>query len=383
MSKNNEILDSFYELLSEADAKKELEKLYGLKPGDYKYKKNLVEVAHPEMQVLLPAYDKLNGLVENLNEGQTALLHIVNQPSTGHLVHKKYAETELLKSLIRVANVMDSKDIDELRILADACIEEMEISQIKKEAVGPLAIAAVGAAIVGAIYAQQHLDAKNVGFEENSQKLIIELNKFLTSGEYVGNTYKDEFKAQIGEDIRYLQAAYAAYQKQDALIRQIEKPRTRAELAQLAATPAGMELKKAHDEFKAMMDNLLPLLAKMKENFANESYKARQVKEKGFFNEMNDMLGGVFYGGKTSLISDNFNDVKRIIPAYEESVQDVLQILGQSNSVAETAKANLAQAPKIQEPEQPKAKPAMLSDEDLDKSLQEAEQWVKNFNPST
>lgn len=383
MSKNNEILNSFYELLSEADAKKDLEKLYGLKPGDYKYKKNIVEVAHPEMQVLLPAYDKLNGLVENLNEGQTALLHIVNQPSTGHLVHKKYAEVELLKSLIRVANAMDAKDIDELRVLADACIDEMEVAQIKKEAIGPLAIAAVGAAIVGAIYAQQHIDAKNVGFEQNSQNLIVELNNFITSGEYVGNTYKDEFKAQIAEDIRYLQAALAAYKKHDALIRQIEKPRTRAELAQIASSPAGMEVKKAHDEFRAMMDNLLPLLETMKTNFANESYKSRQVKEKGFFNEMNDMLGGVFYGGKTSLISDNFNDVKRMIPSYEESVQDVLQILGESDSVAASAKVTLSQTPKLQEPEKPKAQPAMLSDEDLDKSLQEAEQWVKNFNPGT
>ena len=52
---------------------KDIEKLYNIKPNapkDMEYKKNIIEDAHPTPMVICPAYDRINGLVENENERQ-------------------------------------------------------------------------------------------------------------------------------------------------------------------------------------------------------------------------------------------------------------------------------------------------------------------------
>ena len=64
-------------------------KLYGVKPDapeDMEYKRNIIEDAHPNSVVTAPSYDKLNGLVENENEGQNIRLRIVMKDPDGHLV---------------------------------------------------------------------------------------------------------------------------------------------------------------------------------------------------------------------------------------------------------------------------------------------------------
>lgn len=129
-------------LISEAkdDAKKILEKtrradsqsisdiaaLYGVEPNQadgQEYEKNIAEVAHPNASVVSPSHDKLNGTVWDINRKQNILLNIVNKPVNGLLTHHKYAREELLKSLIRTANHMDNLDREELRVLADDCID--------------------------------------------------------------------------------------------------------------------------------------------------------------------------------------------------------------------------------------------------------------------
>lgn len=105
-----------------------IEALYGVKPDSDKaleYKNNIMEVAHPNSVVLAPSYDKLNGLLENNNERQRIMLNIVTKMPNGHLTAKKYAESDLVHSLVRVANEMDNKDIDSLRVLADTCAAQL------------------------------------------------------------------------------------------------------------------------------------------------------------------------------------------------------------------------------------------------------------------
>jgi hypothetical protein len=105
-----------------------IELLYGVKPDSPKemeYKKNIVEIAHPNAVIVSPAHDALNGLVENLNERNNILINIVNKTPDGHLTGRKYASDELVRSLVRIANEMDNRDSEELRVLADTCIEQM------------------------------------------------------------------------------------------------------------------------------------------------------------------------------------------------------------------------------------------------------------------
>jgi hypothetical protein len=103
-----------------------IEALYGVKPEGQDYEFNIVEKAHPKAVIVAPAYDKLNALVENINERHNIMVNIVNKPATGIISHHKYAKTQLLSALVRIANDMDNRDCEELRALADNCIEKLK-----------------------------------------------------------------------------------------------------------------------------------------------------------------------------------------------------------------------------------------------------------------
>jgi hypothetical protein len=105
-----------------------IEKLYHNKPDAPKsqqYKHNIMEVAHPEMVILNPAYDKMNTLVENPNERQRIMINITQKPPTGQITQHKYATQALIQSLIAVANDLDNRNIEPLRKLADECIVDL------------------------------------------------------------------------------------------------------------------------------------------------------------------------------------------------------------------------------------------------------------------
>ena len=112
-----------------------IEALYGVKPDapkEMQYDWNIVEKAHPNQVILAPSYDKLNGLVENVNERQRILINIMQKPVNGHLTHKKYA-SELVDQLVSVATDLDNREMDELRELADTCIMQLsEAAAVKK-----------------------------------------------------------------------------------------------------------------------------------------------------------------------------------------------------------------------------------------------------------
>ena len=103
--------------------------LYDLKikqlPG-MEYENNIVEYAHP-IPVILPAptYDKINALVENVNERQNIILNLLSRPVTGNNFAFKLAE-DLSLSLIRTAGEMDLKDQEELMVLADTCATQLK-----------------------------------------------------------------------------------------------------------------------------------------------------------------------------------------------------------------------------------------------------------------
>jgi hypothetical protein len=108
--------------------KERIAKLYNLKPDAPKnmsYDRNIIERAHPKSVIIAPAYDKINGLVENNNERQDIILRIVDKRTNGLLTQHKYAQEEMVRSLVRIANNMDNRDEEELRVLADECLEQL------------------------------------------------------------------------------------------------------------------------------------------------------------------------------------------------------------------------------------------------------------------
>lgn len=107
---------------------KEIAELHDVKPEmipGMEYKKNIFEVSHPETFVVLPTSDKMNGLLENSTERHNIMVNIVNKNTHGHLNNRKLAYNDLLNSLVKVANDLDNRDKEELRVLADVCIEDL------------------------------------------------------------------------------------------------------------------------------------------------------------------------------------------------------------------------------------------------------------------
>lgn len=103
------------------------ELLYGVDPNGKQ--KHIMEQAHPEPVVLSPAYDKINGLVENNIERQNIIVNQLLEPNDGNINYKKLAEQDLVYELIRIANHLDIKGEEQLRALADDCIEKLAIDK--------------------------------------------------------------------------------------------------------------------------------------------------------------------------------------------------------------------------------------------------------------
>lgn len=109
-----------------SDTEEVIKALYGIKPdSSIKYKNNIMEAAHPEKVILTPAYDRINALIENNIERQKIMINITQKPVNGHLTQHKYAQQDLALALTKVANDMDNQDMDELRLLADACLDQL------------------------------------------------------------------------------------------------------------------------------------------------------------------------------------------------------------------------------------------------------------------
>lgn len=322
-----------------------IEALYGVKPNtpkDMEYKRNIIEDAHPESVVVSPAYDKLNGLVENDQERQNIILNILSKTPNGHLTQHKYAEKEFLMSLVRLGNTLDLQKKDKLRVLADTCLEQVATKQpIKKQAF--VWIAAGIAGTIGALYAQQHLGFANEGFQKNHDKLIAEIDDLINSNSDwgVGNQYNSEFKA-IAQDFKNrLMGFYNLYQKVLPIIKDLEKPKSVQELKDLAASPETSTIVNAYKVFRANTENMSTYLDTIEKSFSSEGYKNRQVADKGWISSLLDKTQ--LHGGK-GLVSDDFDDVVRALDPYRRSVKEILDVLKTAESLEKDARLKIEQA---------------------------------------
>lgn len=145
----SDIFDSYYKIaveqgLTTKDSKEALDKnpradslseeliqkLYGVKPEMIKgmeYEKCITEVAHPNSVVLFTAHEKLNGLLENDIERQNIILNQMKFQDPSFLKQKYVvAKQNLFRNLIAVANLLDDNNEDQLRKIADHCVEDQK-----------------------------------------------------------------------------------------------------------------------------------------------------------------------------------------------------------------------------------------------------------------
>lgn len=324
----------------------DIAKLYDVKPDspvEMHYIRNIVEVAHPKPFVSSPSYDKLQGLVENLNENQDITLNILNQVPTGRVTQRKYAEKELLLSLVRTGNDLDNRNQDKLRSLADHCLTQLSDKMMKKE--GQIALLAIAAGIIGAIYAKNHLPFVSDGFAADHEKLMSEIDDLLGSSDSwgVGYTYKPQF-IQMLTQFKAQLTKYAAMEKQvvEPLLNQLSAVKSPKEAIALAKHPAGKQINDALFKFRQATDAILFYIQQVEKNFSNPLYKQQQTAEKGFFSSLLDSTQ-VLHGGK-GLIADDFDDVTHALETYKTDIQNIYKVLGTSSSVEESALNDLRAA---------------------------------------
>lgn len=319
-----------------------IELLYGVKPDSPKemeYKKNIVEIAHPNTAVVMTSHDKLHGLVENLNEQNNILINIVNKPVDGHLTGRKYASDEFVRSLVRIANDMDNKNAEELRVLADKCIEQMN-----KKGYAAIAVVAV-IAILGGVYLQQHLDMPGGKLEETGKRLVGELNDFL-GDHLIGTDYTEEFQVTIKKIIEKIQTLLSKYAEFSGSIDQLQKPKDLEEMKQFmegspVTGPDKDDFVKLYQEFNTIVAKANVLFDQIEKRFVDQSYKDMQVKNVGIGERINKMFGRAFTGDKYALVADDFKDVLRALVPFRQSLTSVLTILKEADQHAKQEYAQM------------------------------------------
>jgi len=122
---------------NDSDYAEKIKALYGIDIKLNDSNKEIIEQAHPESVIIAPSYDKLNALVENINERHNVMVGIVNKTPNGNLTQHRYASKDLLDELIRLGFDMDNAGEDSLSKTADECallLAQEEEKKIKKNA---------------------------------------------------------------------------------------------------------------------------------------------------------------------------------------------------------------------------------------------------------
>lgn len=325
-----------------------IEALYGVKPEQSKgmdYDNNIMEVAHPEPEVIAPSYDRLNGLVENEMEAQNIKLHIIKKTPDGFLMQRKYAEKELLLSLVRIANDMDNKDKEELRLLADTCLGQLHRQQgFRKEAIIPLLIGA--AVILGITYLVEHMPDVDRGIRENYENLMSALSNMKNTDMHpmlFGRVYDQTLQQDIDTLITELQNFWTTYEEVLPLLQKMEEPTTPQDVIQQVKDPNLPTVIQAYESLRAAISEFVPRLEKMAANFQNPDYKSEHIQDEGAVTSLVEKIP-YLEGGKGSLVADPFDVVVDAIPPFQASIKRLLDTLVKAKSIEDQAKQDLSKA---------------------------------------
>lgn len=326
-----------------------IEALYGVKPkapNDMDYKNNIMEIAHPSSKVVSPAYDKINGLVENNIERQNINLRIVNKNPDGLLTQRKYAEQQLLFSLVRTANDLDNKNETKLANLADNCLKHASQQfTIKKQAGAMFWIAT---SLIGMIAAYNNTSFLDEGFESNHNTLLAELDDLINEKmEYgIGLEYDQTFKDQLVTFKGRAEKIKKIYDENKTYMQKLDSITSAKQLKALTKDKTlAKRLIDASGNLEKELNDFVPEIQLVEKFFSDPEYKKRQIKDKGlvrrYFDKLNiGPVGLSGMGGGYGLFGDDFQDVRNALPTYTESLKNVINRLKTFNRDKKTATAN-------------------------------------------
>lgn len=329
-----------------SDTKEIIESLYGVKPNKDKsmeYEYNIVEDAHPNQVVLTNSYDKLNSLIENVNERNQILINITRRPPTGNHTQKRYAETELTLALVRVANDMDNHDKDELRLLADTCLAQL--TEIKKTAIGPLAIVAIGAAVLGAVYLYNHINDPDKGLLGNVNNVIQQIDDLIGEDWFHQTFYatlKPEFLTNLKKfriDLGHLKEEIERF---STIENQVHSLKTYDEIAHTAETSGTAIIQKA-EEFRNFLKNMAPEIEEAIHLFQQSNVRDLAIKDETWFSGLVSKIEPIFHGG-WGLFSDRFDDIKQALAPLNASMKETTAEIDRLEATAGNREAALKKA---------------------------------------
>ncbi len=316
--RHSEVFDNYIKIAEEKGlTSRDSSKLYDVKTDsikDMQYKNNIMEIAHPNSKIISDSYDKINGLVENNIERSNIINRIVQKTPDGLLTQRKYAQKELLLSLVRVANDLDNRKEKKLQKLADSCLEQTS-KQIKKEA--GLFIPLLVAGLVAGLWAQQHTNDANRGFEQNHNNLVGRINDLIESSVTmgVGYKYRPEFIELLNEFKDVVLEFKDSYD--DALpdLNSLQKPRDVNQLVDWGNEKIGENAVDAFRDISHNVANLKPYFDQMYRNITSTTYQKQQILESGGVS--NFLESAKLYGG-AGLITNEFQDLAKAMDPYKE-----------------------------------------------------------------
>lgn len=340
-----------------------IEALYGVKKNDsVEYENNIMEAAHPKPVVIAPSYDKLNGLVENNIERQNVMLNIVMKPTDGITSGHKYAKQALMMELVRIANDMDNRNIDPLRVLADDCIVKLESSEKKKfekeAAVPVVAIVVLVAISLSAIWLLSHANDPDKGMLANCNNAVKQLTDLKTNSWYESDV-DDVVQADVEKLISHINTLKQYIEDFNSIRDKVYQPRTLSEaeeIEKLESTAAahGSQVKQILDNFIREVTEITPLLNQDISNFTSKAYQTAHTKP-NWFSDVSGWLGEAMHG-RWGLVANDFISAANALNPLKSSLLDALKDIKNIGTVQEknkkqieTAKAEIAEAQKDEE----------------------------------
>lgn len=152
----------------------DIEILYGVKAKG-EDDKHILDQAHPDTVVISPAHDKMNGVVENLQERHNVMVDIATKPNRGIHTHNIYAKAynDLLNELVKTAFLLDRESEEQLMNLADECSNKLTKTAAIPLIVYPILVG-VGT-LAGALYTSNNPASQ--GLKQDTEMALKQINE--------------------------------------------------------------------------------------------------------------------------------------------------------------------------------------------------------------